>query len=423
MSLKRACIVGSVRIPFAKSWSKYAEDSTLDLMTFATKSLVNRFDLRGKTVGDAAMGAVLKHPKDYNLAREAVLGSGLDPHTPAFDVQRACGTSLEATLLIANKIMTGQIESGIAGGVDSNSDLPMMVTKKMSQFLMKLKLARSSFQKLKLLGDLRPQFFLPEAPNVNEPRTNLRMGDHCELMAKEWGLTQKEEDELALASHLNAAKAYEEGFYKDLVVSYRGVEADTFVRGDTSLEKLSKLKPVFDRENGTLTAGNSTPLSDGAATVLLASEDYAKKMGWPIMAYIKDGQYSAVDFENSEGLLMAPTYAVSQLLIRNQMKLQDFDFYEIHEAFAAQVLCTLKAWESKDYCQDKLGLTEALGSIDRSKINIKGGSVAVGHPFGATGARLVGALAKLLNDKGSGKGLISVCTGGGMGVAAILEAA
>lgn len=423
MTNQRAVIVGGIRIPFTKSWGVYRDQSLLDLLIAASTALVEKYSLKGKVLGDAAMGAVLKHPRDYNLCREAVLGSGLDAHTPGVDVQRACGTSLEATIMIANKIQLGQIEVGIAGGCDSNSDLPMMLKKKASDFMVNFNFAKTPLEKLKTFGDFRPEFLMPEAPNVNEPRTRLRMGDHCELMAKEWKLTQKEQDEWALKSHQDADKAYKEGFYNDLVCEFRGLKKDSFIRGDTSLEKLSKLKPAFDREAGTLTAGNSTPLSDGAATVLLASEEYAKKNNLPIQAYFVDGQVAAVDFVAGEGLLMAPTYAVAQLLSRQGMRLQDFESYEIHEAFAAQVLCTLKAWESKSYCQNKLGLSEALGSIERSKINKKGGSVALGHPFGATGARLVATLAKELAGNSGARGLISVCTGGGMGVAAILESA
>jgi acetyl-CoA C-acetyltransferase len=418
--MKKVAIVAGIRIPFCRAGTNYQGANNQEMMTAAVTGLVNKLGLKGKVVGDLAVGGVMNHSSDWNMAREVALGSGLAPETPAFGIQRACGTSLEATILLANKIALGQIECGIAGGFDSMSDVPVAFSPRFSHIMVSLSRAKTLGDKLKLIFSLRPRDFKPKVPAVVEPRTGLSMGQHCELMAQEWKLTQAEQDELAVKSHANAIKAWKEGFYQDLVVPFRGAEKDNNMR-ETSLEKLAKLKPAFAK-GGTLTAGNSTPLTDGASCAFLCSEEYARKNNLPIQAYLLDCEVSAVNFlEGKEGLLMAPAYAVPKMLARQNMKLQDFDFYEIHEAFDAQVLCTLKAWESEKFCKEKLGLAGALGSIDRAKLNVKGGSVALGHPFGATGTRLVGALGKLLAQKGKGRGLISVCTGGGMGVTAILE--
>lgn len=421
--IRSAYIVGSARIPFFKSMTKYHDVTLQGLMTAALQILVDKQNLGGKVLGDVALGAVITSSANWNLARECVLGTSLDPRTPAYNVQRACGTSLETANQIALKIAFGQVESGIAGGCDSNSDLPILISPSFSRKLLELNNQKDFVSKLQVLGSLRPSDFKLVFPGVTEPRTQLSMGQHCEKMVQEWGIGRKEQDEFALKSHQNGVKGYDEGFYDDLVFEFKGLKRDGILRGDTSMEKLAKLKREFDfSEKGTLTAGNSSPLTDGAAAVFLASEEYAKRNGHPLLARFVDAEASGVDFVQGEGLLMAPTIAVSRLLQRHRLKLQDFDFYEIHEAFAGQVLCTLKAWETPEYCKRVLNLDQPLGSIDRSKINTRGGSVALGHPFGATGARLVGALAKMLHQKGSGRGLISICTGGGMGVAAILEA-
>ena len=393
-------------------------------MTAALKGLVEKFELKGEAVGDVSLGAVIKHSKDFNLARESVIGSGLSLRTPGVDIQRACGTSLEAAILIGNKIALGQIDVGIAGGTDSISDAPIVYNDDYRRVLMDIHGARSAMARLKAALRFRPRHLKPVLPGVEEPRTGLSMGASCELMAKHWQLTREAQDQLALASHLNAAAAQEAGWYQDLITPFDGVERDNNVRADASMETLGKLKPSFDRSaTGTMTAGNSTPLTDGASSVLLASEDWARERGLPIMAYLTFARVAAVDFLSREGLLMAPAYAVSDMLQQADLALQDFDFYEIHEAFAAQTLATLKAWESEEYCRERLGRDAPLGSIDRARMNTKGGSVAIGHPFGATGARIVGTLAKLLHEKGTGRGLISVCTSGGMGVSAIMEAA
>ncbi|MBA8090418.1 acetyl-CoA C-acetyltransferase [Citrobacter sp. RHBSTW-00089] len=423
MKTRTTYVVGGVRIPFMKSMTAYRDVTTPELMTASLKSLVERYNLKGKVVGDVALGALMQSSANWNFAREVVQASGLHPNTPAYNVQRACGTSLETTIQIAHKISSYQIESGIAGGVDSNSDLPIMVTRSFSQKLVALNSARTLGEKLRIFLSFRPSDLKPVPPAVVEPRTGKSMGEHCELMVKEWKISRQEQDELALASHLNAAKAYKDGFYADLVFPFLGKSTDGIMRGDTTLEKLAKLKPAFDRsEKGTLTAGNSSSLTDGSSTVLLASEEEAKKNNWPLLAKIVDSHTSAVDYVAGEGLLMVPTVAVSELLKRNGLKLQDFDFYEIHEAFAGQVLCTMKAWESAEYCKTRLGRSEPLGKIDRSKLNVRGSSIALGHPFAATGAKIVGVLAKILHSAGPGKrGLIVVCTAGGMGVATILE--
>lgn len=420
-SVRPVVIAGGSRTPFCRSGTNYTDVAIQDLMTAALKGLVDKYGLKGKVIDDVACGGVINHSRDWNLARESVLGCGLSPETPAFGIQRACGTSLEAAILIAAKIATGQIESGIAGGVESLTDVPVVYKQQLARRLLRMARAKTFMQRMAAWKGIRFSDIKPSFPGVTEPRTGKSMGEHCELMAQEWKLTQREQDELALSSHKKAAEAYNQGFYNDLVVPFAGAKVDNNVRADSSLEKLSKLKPAFDRSGkGTLTAGNSTPLTDGAAAVLLCSEDYAKANGLPIQAYFVDSHVSAVDF-TKEGLLMAPAYAVPKLLNKVGMKLQDFDFYEIHEAFAAQVLCTLKAWESEKFCKDRLGLSSPLGSIDRKKLNVMGGSVALGHPFGATGARILATLAKLLEKKGSGRGLMSVCTGGGMGVTAVLE--
>lgn len=422
-NVRKVCIVGSQRIPFSRSFGKYMGIDNRSLVTQCMNELIAKNGLQGEQLGEVVLGGVMKHSSEWNLARECTLSTTLSPATPAFDVQQACGTSLEAAILIANKIALGQIDSGIAAGVDTNSDLPIVFSKKFSQRLLKSSRGRSTGQKLKPFMGLGVKELLPIVPGVLEPRTGLTMGQSCEVMAKEWGITREEQDELAAVSHQNAAKAYAEGFYDDLITPMNGLAKDNNLREDTTIESLAKLRPAFDRKsgNGTLTAGNSTPLTDGASCVLLATEEWAKERGLPILAYITHSQVAAVDYVGGEGLLMAPAYAVSKLIDRAGIKLQDFDFYEIHEAFAAQVLCTLKAWEDEKFCHERLGRSDVMGSIDRSKMNIKGGSLAVGHPFAATGARIVGALGKIINDAGGGRGLISICTAGGMGVTAIIE--
>jgi acetyl-CoA C-acetyltransferase len=423
MKIRNAYIVGSTRTPFFKSMTTYNDVTLQNLMTVTLQSLVDKMHLSGQILGDVALGAIVNSSANWNLARECVLGTTLDPHTPAYNLQRACGTSLEAARQIALKITNHQIESGIAGGCDSNSDLPILISRSLTKKLLALRAEKSPISKLKRLTSLRPSDFKLILPAVVEPRTHLSMGEHCEKMVKEWNISREAQDELALLSHQHGAKAYTEGFNNDLVFEFMGFKRDGILRDDTSLEKLAKLKPAFDFSGkGTLTAGNSSPLTDGAAAVLMASEDYAKRYNHPLLARFIDAEAAAVDFVGGEGLLMAPTIAVSNLLKRNQLSLQDFDIYEIHEAFAGQVLCTLKAWESAEYCKRVLNRDAALGSIDRSKMNINGGSVALGHPYAATGARILGALAKMLHQRGRGRGLISICTAGGMGVAAILEA-
>ncbi|MCB0411142.1 MAG: acetyl-CoA C-acetyltransferase [Bdellovibrionales bacterium] len=422
VELKKVVVVGGLRIPFSRSMTSYMKVSNQELMTASLKALVSKYNLNGKEIGEVSLGAVMKHSSDWNLARECTMSSGLSPRTPAYDVQQACGTSLQTTLLVGNKIALGQIEVGIAGGTDTNSDLPFVFPQSFSHKMLEAYRAKDTSSKLMSFLKIRPSDLKPIAPAVVEPRTGLSMGQSCELMAQQWEIPREAQDELAVASHHHAAKAYEEGFYKDLVIPFHGLEKDNNLRPDTSMDKMAKLKPAFERsEKVTLTAGYSTPLTDGSAAVLLASEDYAQKMGWPILAELTYSQTTAVDFVKDEGLLMAPAYAVPRMLKRAGLTLQDFDFYEIHEAFAAQVLCTLKAWESESFCKERLGLQKALGSIDRSKLNIKGGSLALGHPFAATGARIVASLAKILDQNGGGRGLISICTAGGMGVTAILE--
>jgi acetyl-CoA C-acetyltransferase len=416
-------ILGGVRIPFCRNNTAYSDVGNLGMSIRTLGALVERFGLHGEQLGEVAMGAVLKHSSDWNLGREAALSSGLSPLTPGITLQRACGTSLDTVVHIANKIAMGQMESGIGGGSDTVSDVPIVVGKRLRRRLLDLNMARSSADKLKAFKGFSLREFGPEFPGVAEPRTGKSMGEHCEMMAKEWNISRQDQDALAAASHQKAAAAYERGFYKDLVVPFRGVERDNILRPDTNVEKLATLKPAFDKTSGkgTLTAGNSTPLTDGASAVLLASDEWAAARGLKPQAYLVDAQVAAVDFVHGEGLLMAPAWAVPQMLKRNGLTLRDFDFYEIHEAFAAQVLCTLRAWESESFGRDRLGLDGAFGRIDPAKLNVVGSSLAYGHPFAATGARIVATLARLLEEKGSGRGLISICTAGGMGVTAILE--
>ena len=422
-AVRRVAIVGGVRIPFARAHTAYANVSNEDMLTAAFRAVVERFKLHGVRLGDVAAGAVIKHTKDYNLTRECVLSSGLHPQTPGLDVQRACGTSLEAAILLGNKIALGQIDSGLAGGTDSISDAPIVYPRSYQRLLLQAHRGRTVFQRLTPFLRLRPRHFKPVLPAVVEPRTGLSMGQSTELMVRRWRISREEQDQLAFDSHMRAAAAWREGFYEDLVTEYQGLKIDNNIRQDTNVEKLSRLRPTFDPQGGTLTAGNSTPLTDGASAVLLASEQWAASRNLPVLAYLTYGKVWAVDFATgNEGLLMAPAYAVSAMLQDAHLTLQDFDYYEIHEAFAAQVLCTLKAWESPDFCSDALGLTEPLGRIDRAKLNVKGGSVAIGHPFAATGTRILSSLAKLLaNDPDARRGLISACTAGGMGVTAIVE--
>jgi acetyl-CoA C-acetyltransferase len=420
---RRVAILGGVRIPFCRNNTAYHDVGNLGMSIKALGALVEKFKLHGEVLGEVALGAVLKHSSDWNLGREAALSSGLSPLTPGITMQRACGTGLDTVVDVANKIALGQIEAGVGGGSDTTSDVPIVVGKRLRRRLLDANMAKTFGQRLKAFKGFKFRELKPEFPGVGEPRTGKSMGDHCEMMAKEWKIPREAQDQLAMESHKKAAAAYERGFYSDLVAPFRGLERDNILRPDTSLEKLATLKPAFDRTSGqgTLTAGNSTPLTDGASVALLASEDWAAARNLEVQAYLVDAQVAAVDFVHGEGLLMAPCWAVATLLKRNGLTLQDFDFYEIHEAFAAQVLCTLKAWEDEEFCRTKLGLDAPLGSIDRSRLNVVGSSLALGHPFAATGARIVATAAKLLKEKGQGRVLISICTAGGMGVAAIVE--
>jgi acetyl-CoA C-acetyltransferase len=426
-TIRRVAILGGNRIPFARSNTVYSQASNQEMLTATLQGLVDRFNLHGERLGDVAAGAVMKHSRDFNLVRESVLSTTLARETPAFDLQQACGTGLEAAMLVANKIALGHIECGIAGGVDTTSDAPIALNEKLRKILLDLSRAKTPAQRLAVATRFRPAMLVsPTLPRNGEPRTGLSMGEHAEQMAQEWGITREAQDELALKSHQNLAKAYEQGFFNDLMTPFKGVTQDNNLRADLSIEKLRSLKPVFDKKvapnQGTLTAGNSTPLTDGASAVLLASEDWAKAHKLPVLAYLTFSEVAAVDFfDKKEGLLMAPAYAVPRMLARAKLSLQDFDYYEIHEAFAAQVLCTLSAWQDKAFCKEKLGLAKPLGKIDMKKLNVNGSSLAAGHPFGATGGRIVATLAKLLAQKGSGRGLISICAAGGQGVVAIIE--
>lgn len=415
-------VLGSARIPFAKSQTVYANVSRKQLMEAALNALVNQYHLKNQLIDDIALGAVINSVADFNLARECLLSTELHPDTPAYNVQRACGTGLETTWQIALKAHTGAINIGIAGGVDTNSDVPIEVSPRLKAAFMNLYRAKSIKEKISIIASLSFKDLKPSIPTVNEPRTLLSMGEHCELMVKEWKISRLEQDELALASHLNAAKAYATGFFDGLVHPFMNIKEDATLRADTTLEKLAKLKPAFDLHAGSLTAGNSSPLTDGAACLLVANQQGAEKLGLKPLVKIIDVQVAAVNFVKGAGLLMAPTKAVAQLFARNKVGFDDFDLIEIHEAFAGQVLCNLKAWETPSYCKDVLGLNAPLGKVDRTKLNVVGSSLSVGHPFAATGARIVGTLAKLILQNGQKRGLISICTAGGMGIAAILEA-
>jgi acetyl-CoA C-acetyltransferase len=420
---RRVAVLGGNRIPFARSNSVYAGVSNQEMLTATIDGLVARFGLEGQRVGEVVAGAVLKHARDFNLTRESVLGSKLSPETPATDIQQACGTGLQAAITVANKIALGQIESGIAGGTDTTSDAPVAISDKLRKKLMKVNSAKDTPSKLRALGAIRPSDIGLEIPQNGEPRTRMSMGEHAALTALEWRITREAQDELAAASHQKMAAAYDRGFFDDQITPFRGVERDNNLRADSSVEKLATLKPVFGKgEAATMTAGNSTPLSDGASAVLLSSEDWAKEHELPVLAYLTEYETAAVDYVNgAEGLLMAPAYAVPRMLARAGLTLQDFDYYEIHEAFASQVLSTLAAWEDPVFCKERLGLDAPLGSIDRAKLNVNGSSLAAAHPFAATGGRIINTLAHLLAEKGSGRGLISICAAGGVGVVAILE--
>jgi acetyl-CoA C-acetyltransferase len=420
---RRVAIVGGVRIPFARGNGVYAEVGNQEMLTAALRAVVERYGLQGQRLDDVAAGAVMKHSNQWNLTRESVLGSGLAAETPGFDLQRACGTGLEAAILVGNKIALGQIDCAIAAGVDSVSDPPVAYPKSFQQLLLKSFRGRTAYQRLRPWLGLRMEHLRPVLPGIAEPRTGLTMGESAELMVSAWGVGRRDQDQLALESHQKAGAAYAAGFYGDLVHEYLGLTKDDNIRTDSSLERLGGLPPAFDSSgSGSLTAGNSTPMTDGAAAVLMASEAWARQRDLPVLAYLVYGKVAAVDFiDKKEGLLMAPAYAVPRMLSDAALGLQDFDFYEIHEAFAGQVLCTLKAWDDPVFCREKLGLSAALGAIDRAKLNVKGGSLAIGHPFAATGARIVATLAKILSENKAKRGLISVCTAGGMGVTAILE--
>ena len=420
---RRVAVVGGNRIPFARSNTVYSHASNQDMLTAAIDGLAARYGLEGERVGEVVAGAVLKHSRDFNLTRESVLGSRLAPETPAYDIQQACDTGLQAAVAVANKIAVGQIEVGIAGGADTTSDAPIAVNEKLRRILLEANRAKTLQGRLAALARVRPGHLVPAIPANKEPRTGLSMGESAALTALEWDIGREEQDALAAASHQKLAAAYDRGFLDDLLTPFQGLERDQNLRPDSSVEKLSKLKPVFGKgEAATMTAGNSTPLTDGASVVLLCSEEYAEQQGWDVLAYLTTAETAAVDYvHGGEGLLMAPAYAMPRMLEREGLTLQDFDFYEMHEAFASQVLATLKAWEDPIFCKERLGLDAPLGAIDRSKLNVNGSSLAAGHPFAATGGRIVGTLAKLLHEKGSGRGVISICAAGGQGVTAILE--
>jgi acetyl-CoA C-acetyltransferase len=423
-TVRRVAVVAAQRTPFARANTAYHRLSNRQMLTATLRSLVEQCSLQGERLGEVVGGAVMKHARDWNLVRECVLSSGLSPLTPAYDIQQACGTGLEAVIVLANKIALGQIEAGIACGVDTASDLPVAVHPRLQRALMELHGAKSRLGKASaLLRALNPAHLVPEFPSPREPRTGLSMGEHAERTAQRWGITREAQDRLALASHQNLGRAYAEGFFADLVMPFQGLSRDNNLRPDSSLAQLARFAPAFDRRAGSITAANASPLTDGAAAVLLASEAWADARDLPVLAFVSHAETAAVDFleESRAGLLMAPVHAVPRLLERAGLELQDFDFYEIHEAFAAVVLCTLAAWESPSYCRDRLGLPAALGAIDRSRLNVQGSSIAAGHPFAATGGRIVGTLAKLLALRGSGRGLISICAAGGQGVTAILE--
>jgi acetyl-CoA C-acetyltransferase len=427
-TVRRVAIIGGNRIPFARSNTAYSHASNQDMLTAALNGLVNRYHLQGEHIGEFIAGAVIKHSRDFNLARESVLSTSLDPQTPGVDIQQACGTGLQAIMMAANKIALGQIDSAIAGGSDTTSDAPIGVSEGLRKILLEINRTKSNAGKLKLLTKIRPKHLVPLVPRNGEPRTGLSMGEHTELTVKEWGIGREEQDQIAFNSHENLLAAYERGFFKDLVTPFMGLDRDNLAR-KPDLEKLASLKPAFDKKSGkgTLTAGNSSALTDGASVVLLASEEWAKAHDLPVKAYLTFYETAAVDFfgkdgnKNKEGLLLAPAYAVPRMLKRANLSLQDFDFYEIHEAFAGVVASTLKSWEDETFCQQRLGLEAPLGSIDRSKLNVNGSSIATGHPFAATGGRIVATLAKMLEEKGSGRGLISICAAGGQGAVAILE--
>ena len=420
---RQAAILGGNRIPFARRDGPYADASNQDMLTAALDGLVSRFGLQGARLGEVAAGAVLKHSHDFNLTRESVLGSSLAPQTPAYDVQQACGTGLETTIHVANKVALGQVESGVAGGVDTTSDAPIEVNEGLRRLLLDLNRARSAQERLRLLSRLRPGQVVPRIPRNEEPRTGLSMGEHQAISTKRWGIGRREQDEYTVESHRRLAAAYDRGFFNDLMTPFLGLERDQNLRPDSTVEKLAKLPPVFgEGPDATMTAANSTPLTDGAATVLIGSDEWAAEHSLPVLAHLVDAETAAVDYvHGDDGLLEAPIYAVPRLLERNGLRLGDFDLYEIHEAFASQVLMTLKAWEDPAFCSERLGLDEPLGSIDRAKLNVNGSSLAAGHPFAATGGRIVATLAKLLHERGSGRGLISICAAGGQGVVAILE--
>ncbi|HTW42824.1 MAG TPA: acetyl-CoA C-acetyltransferase [Solirubrobacteraceae bacterium] len=432
-SVRRVAVLGGNRIPFARSNSAYAQASNHDMLVAALDGLIVRYGLDGELLGEVAAGAVLKHPRDRDLTREALLSTRLAPQTPAYDVQQACGTGLEAVILVANKIALGQIDVGIAGGVDTTSDAPLALNESLRKLLMEANRTPDAKGRLRLLTRLRPSQIVPEIPRNVEPRTGLSMGEHCALMAGEWGIARAEQDELAARSHQRMAAAYEQGFFADLLTPYAGLERDQNLRADSTVEKLAKLRPVFGGPDGTMTAGNSTPLSDGASAVLLASEEWARERELPVLAYLTHAQTAAVDHVGAgaggngngprkrEGLLMAPAYAMPRMLDRAGLALGDFDLYEIHEAFAAQVLCTLRAWEDPVFCRERLGREQPLGAIDRERLNVHGGSLAAGHPFAATGGRIVASLAKALRERGSARGVVSVCAAAGQGVVAVLE--
>lgn len=419
-------VLEGARTPFVKSFGSFADSDALELFSRTIDGLVRRTDAPVECFDEIICGVVTPQVKNTNVARDTILNLGLPPHIHGYSLNRMCTSSLESIGNAVKNIMTGQSQMILAGGVDVLSDIPITYTREARKALLSLTKAKSLATKASALGRFFPKALAPKPPGITEPLTGMSMGEHAEVMAKLNGITREAQDALAMLSHQRAAAAQESGkFAREIVPVWPGprftdtVERDNIIRADTSVEGLAKLRPAFDKKYGTITAGNASALTDGAAAVVIADESKARSLGLRPRALIKDMVFIGVD--PYEQLLIGPAITIPMILIRNGLGITDIDLFEIHEAFAAQVLSCLRSMESPDFCQRHLGISHAFGEIPQEKINVNGGAIAIGHPFGATGARLVMTTINELESRGARYGVIAVCAAGGMSGAMLIE--
>jgi acetyl-CoA acyltransferase len=424
---KRVAIVAGLRTPFAKQWSAYREVSALDLANLVVAELLQRIDLDPEEIQQVVYGQVVPSVEAPNIAREIVLATGMPKSIEAYSVSRACATSYQSTVNVAEAIMAGVIDTGLAGGADSASNVPITVSKRLAEALIAATKARSIGERMQAFAGLRPRDLAPVPPAIKEFSTGLSMGESAEKMAKENHIGREAQDEFAHRSHTLAAKAWAEGKFDDEVMEVfvpnrfnEAIREDNLIRKDGELEKYAKLKPAFDRKHGTVTAGNSSPLTDGASALVLMREDKAKAHGFDVLGFIRSYAFAALDPAGQ--LLMGPSYATPLALDRAGVKVSDLDLIDMHEAFAAQILSNTQAFESAEWSEKHLGRSEKIGDIDWDKFNVTGGSISIGHPFAATGARQITQTLRELKRRGGNLALCTACAAGGLGAAMVLEA-